>query len=252
MEARKIHFINRIDRENAGDWSCCPLNYYFDYFNQYNIIRHDIDFVDYNEIQKGDIVILGGSGMINVTESFNRAINRILNKCDHVIGWSIGFNTHSEQWYQGNQFPEINLDRFELLGIRDYMHPSGYLYLPCLSVMALDSEMFNTITPIRKVGIIEHKDLEIACSSLYETIKHNVSMCEIQKFILSSEVIVTNSYHCAYWTTLLKRRAVVVNKFSTKFDYFKYKPVFVKIDPLVSDKEKKEIIEDAVDKSEVF
>lgn len=44
---KKIHFINRIDWDNAGDWGCCPLNYYLDYFEQFNLIRHDIDFIDY-------------------------------------------------------------------------------------------------------------------------------------------------------------------------------------------------------------
>lgn len=34
---KKIHFINRIDWDNAGDWGCCPLNYYLDYFEQFNV-----------------------------------------------------------------------------------------------------------------------------------------------------------------------------------------------------------------------
>lgn len=56
----KIHFINRIDKDNVGDWICSPLNYFYDYFKKYNLIRHDIDFIDWNEIQREDIVIVGG------------------------------------------------------------------------------------------------------------------------------------------------------------------------------------------------
>lgn len=82
---KKIHFINRIDWDNAGDWGCCPLNYYLDYFEQFNLIRHDIDFIDYKEIEPEDVVILGGSGLFNVTRSFNEAINKILERCNHVI-----------------------------------------------------------------------------------------------------------------------------------------------------------------------
>ena len=68
MKYGKIHFINRIDLENAGDRACCPLNYYYEYFKQFNLMRHDIDSIKYYEINIDDIVILGGSGLFNVTK----------------------------------------------------------------------------------------------------------------------------------------------------------------------------------------
>ena len=240
---KKIHFINRIDKENAGDWSCCPLNYYYEYFKQYNIIRHDIDFIDYNEINRNDVVILGGSGLFDVTYSFNRAINKVLDICDNVIAWSAGFNTHDKQWFQGEDFPKINFQKFTLVTIRDYNHPSGIDYLPCPSVFAFEKD--STIKPICKYGIIEHKDLPLKFDFVNNRISNKASLVNIEKFILSSEAIITNSYHCAYWSIILGRKAIVVNKFSTKFDYYKYKPQFIS----VTSEDTSDIVEEKIEEA---
>ena len=178
----KIHFINRIDKDNAGDWSCCPLLYYYDYFKHYSLIRHDIDFVNYNEINQSDIVILGGGGMLNVTVSFNTAINRILDICDTVVLWSGGFNTHDEQWFQGDKFPEIDFNRFSLISIRDFNHPSGIEYLPCPSVLAFPNPDMDKTNTKKKYGIIEHKDLPIKVPLFEDKITNNASMETIYKF----------------------------------------------------------------------
>lgn len=220
----KIHFINRIDHTNAGDWSCCPLNYYFDFFKQYNLMRHDIDFIDWNEVNRHDVVILGGGGMIDVTRSFNVAINRLLERCDTVIAWSIGHNTHNRQWYQGNEFEKIDFRKFKLISIRDYHHPSGLEWLPCPSALAPEMRAHGATK--RKIGIVEHRSIPIA-GLPYDKISNACTLLEIADFIAGSETVVTNSYHVTYWAQLMGRKAVVFNKFSTKFDYFKYKPEFV-------------------------
>lgn len=226
---KKIHFINRIDWDNAGDWGCCPLNYYLDYFDQFNLIRHDIDFIDYKEIELEDVVILGGGGLFNVTRSFNEAINEILERCNHVITWSAGFNTHDKQWFQGTDFPRISMDKFSMLTIRDYQHPSGIEWLPDPSAAAIPKDFFGLQkSVVRKYGVIEHKDLPIkGIDYIEDRIKNSESLYNILKFIYESEVIITNSYHCAYWSILSQRKTIVINKWSTKFDYFKYKPEFI-------------------------
>lgn len=58
----KIHFINRIDYKNAGDRSCCPLNYFYTYFSKFNIFRHDIDYIRWEMIDRDDVVVIGGGG----------------------------------------------------------------------------------------------------------------------------------------------------------------------------------------------
>lgn len=255
FKERKIHFVNRIDKYNAGDWACSPLNYYFKFFKKYNIIRHDIDYIDWHEIESEDMVIIGGSGMFDVTESFNENINRLLRACSTVIAWSVGFNTHDNQWYQGNNFPEIDISKFKICSIRDYAHPSNIEYLPCPSVFALadwykkadDRENIK-----RKFGIIQHKDLSIGLDFMTDRISNGYKLSDIANYILESEAIITNSYHCAYWATLLKRKAIVVNKFSTKFNYFKYKPEFVNITDEMAIESVKTILDNAFDNAKIY
>lgn len=252
-DVRKIHFINRIDKNNIGDWICSPLNYFYDYFKKYNLIRHDIDFIDWNEIQREDIVIIGGSGLLYVTETFNLSINKLLQKCDTVIAWSVGFNTHGEQWSNGDNFPEIPLDKFKLISIRDYKHPSNLEYLPCPSVFALPSPDSVSVDIKRKFGLIGHKDLPVSLGNLpIEAINNSSSINEIAEFILSSEAVITNSYHCAFWTMLLRRKAIVINKFSTKFDYYKYRPEFVTVSKNDDVATIKEVLDAAYGRAKIY
>ncbi len=248
-DIRKIHFINRIDRENAGDWNCSPLEYYYWYFKNYNIIRHDIGSVDFNEIDRDDVVILGGGGLFDVLEPFNQAINTVLKLCDHVIGWGCGFNTHNERLQVDTNFSTIDLDKFMMITIRDYDHPIGIEYLPCPSVKAFNMDKGRK--PIRKYGVIYHRSLPEIRKLPYDSISNNESLSRINDFILDSEAIVTNTYHCAYWASLLERKAIVVNKFSSKFDGFKYKPEFVEISPEDTE-EAVRIIDRAFDRASVY
>lgn len=224
LTSSKIHFINRIDQTNVGDWNCCPLNYYFNFFRQYSLMRHDVEFVDWSEIGRHDVVIIGGGGMINVTHSFNSTINRLLERCDNVVAWGIGYNTHNEQWYQGSDFEEIAFERFGLIAIRDYGHASGLEWLPCPTAMAPEMRKKGEIR--RKLGVIEHKNLPII-GLPYQKLSNAYNLQDVTDYISTTECIVTNSYHMVYWSHLMGRKAIVYNTFSTKFDYFKYKPEYV-------------------------
>ena len=228
------------------------MGYFFSFFNQYNIIRHDIDFVDYNEIEEDDLVILGGSGMLYVAESFNQAINKILDICNNVIAWSVGYNTHNNRWFNGNadEFTSININKFKLITIRDYKHPSNLEYLPCPSAMALKLEKSKKIE--RRCGVICHSRLPYLDIFGFETINNSASISRINEFILTSEIIITNSYHCAYWGILLSRKVIVVNKFSTKFDYFKYKPEFLEINQNENEVEIRNKLEEAIDRAKIY
>jgi exopolysaccharide biosynthesis predicted pyruvyltransferase EpsI len=50
------------------------------------------------------------------------------------------------------------------------------------------------------------------------------SFSRVIEFLASGEVIVTSSYHGAYWGTLLNRRIILINAFSSKFHGFKHQP----------------------------
>ncbi|MDR2776839.1 MAG: polysaccharide pyruvyl transferase family protein [Puniceicoccales bacterium] len=216
---QKIHFINRVEEYNAGDLACSPLNYFFDFFKSYNIIRHDIDHVKWTEISANDVVIIGGSGMLYVTESFQKNIGKLYEINPNVIAWSVGFNTH----YDRPISCPLDIAKFKLIGIRDHNHPSSLPYLPCVSCLAKELEKKMPIG--RKIGVIEHATFPIN-EFTYEKISNAYNFQTITDFIASSEVVLSNSYHIIYWATLMEKKTICINPFSSKFEYFKYKPVF--------------------------
>jgi len=48
---------------------------------------------------------------------------------------------------------------------------------------------------------------------------------DMLKFLAESEVVIANSYHVIYWATLLGRKAVQCNRWSTALDHFKWPAV---------------------------
>jgi hypothetical protein len=133
----------------------------------------------------------------------------------------VGFNTHTGQRITGN----IDFNRFKFISVRDYNHWSGLPYVPCPSVLRFDRVEAERTAPVRRIGIIEHHKFRIS-GFRYDKINNSYKIESIIKFVLQSGVIITNSYHIIYFCQLLGKRVICINKFSDKFDYFKYKPVF--------------------------
>lgn len=216
-----LHFINRVDGNNCGDMMACPLLYYYDYFKQYCIKRHDIRFIDYESISSSDVVILGGGGLLDYAESMNRAINRVLDIGAAVIAWAPGFNTHSQ--YCDRVKTPIHFERFALLGVRDDQNSLQLPYLPDVSCKL--EGVRRSYTVCREVGIAAHKDYPIEGLDL-DVITNERSMDEILRFIGESGTIISNSFHMIYWAILMGKKTVCMAPFSSKFYSYRYKPEY--------------------------
>lgn len=218
----RLHFINRADKTNCGDWECCPLTYYLDFFKQYSVMRHDIRYVELDAIAPTDVVILGGGGLFDFSECCNRAINKILDTGAAVIAWSPGFNTHNG--YDGTYSTKINFEKFALLGVRDYENAYNLEYLPDITCK-LPGLKQKYVTK-RKYGVARHKDYPIHTLKMYDEITNGSSLDDILQFIGESEIIISNSFHLIYWSILLGKKTVCVSPFSTKFFSYKYRPAY--------------------------
>lgn len=214
-----IYFIHRIDNTNSGDLATCPMQYFLSFQEYLHTRQWDIDDDSFIEkIKPNDIVILGGGGLFNCLEPWNRNINRILDRCFNVFGWSLGFNSH----YDGLGIKtKINFDGFKLITIRDFNHPSNFEFLPCISCLIKDLDSKYRIK--RKIGILAHKNYDVDLP--YEKLSNREPLNKIIEFIGSSEIIMTNSYHACYWATLMGKKVILINPFSTKFNYFENMPI---------------------------
>lgn len=210
---RTIHFIHRTDETNCGDMASCPLGY-FPYFNKYKICKHDIYDVKFKKIKRDDVVIFGGGGLFDCLEEWNQNINRTLDICDNCFAWSVGFNTHHGTSVE----TKINFEKFKKITVRDFGHPSHFDFCPCVSCMV----DFPNAELCRKVGVLEHKSFKLDLP--YPTINNSADIQTVLKFIAESSVIITDTYHVWYWSTLMGKRVILMKPFSTKFDYLPYPP----------------------------
>ncbi len=205
-----IHFVYRMDMMNAGDKASCPRRYFH---WPLHAMEHDIDDMDLRWFRASDVVVLGGGGLFDCSEKWNHNINCILEKCDRVVSWGTGFNSH------GGELPKemIKFNRFSILTIRDRGYPLGYEWLPCVSCMEIDDSHVG-----RKgagVGVVSHRDHLIGGSG-GDVILNSEASTRILTFILKHANIVTNSYHAAYWAGLLRRNIVLKGaEYSEKFKW---------------------------------
>lgn len=222
---KKIHFINRLYHENVGDWLCSPINWYFDFFKDYNIIRHDISAIDWHEIGADDLVILGGGGLLYASVDWNRDIAKLLDRTKGVIAWGVGHNLQSDMFFHSKSvLARIDYDKMKLIAIRDYEHESGLPWLPCVTCKIPQLGKSSAIK--RRFGVIEHphSPIKITGKMKFDKIDNTFPIDEITDFIASSEVIISNAYHMIYFSQLMEKDVICVNPFSDKFNYYKYKP----------------------------
>ena len=216
----KIHFIHLYYTNNTGDLACGYYQYCMPFFKDYNCVIHNIRHVNFNMIKKSDIVIVGGGGLINALNEWNYSINKAIRLAGKSILWSAGYNS-----FLGKCKIEIDFSRFTLKAIRDFNHSSGLRYVPCAT--CLSPLFMKQYDKKRRLGIVVHKNFKDVPEEIRgcQVIENTCSIEEMVSFIAESEVIVTSSYHAAYWSSLLKTKCVIFSVHSVKFEFFKYKPV---------------------------
>jgi hypothetical protein len=174
-------------------------------------LQRDLTNLEVDDI-RGNVVILGGGGLIGYP-FFSPSVERIKGFASAVIGWGLGYNVHGEttaDW-------QSHKNGYALLGIRDYGERQDWV--PCPSCM---SHFFdNPPTPLREVVFYYHHDTYLEFKSLAGEVPslNNcvVSIGEAVEFLASGSVVLTTTYHGAYWTALLGRKVVVLNPCSSRF-----------------------------------
>lgn len=214
MSCRTIHIIHRIDRCNTGDMvSSCSNYFYFPNFRKK--IKHDIYKVNIAKIKKHDIVIFSGGGLLDNNDGWNKTINDVLARCTNCYAWGVGLNLHTNRTINSN----IEYKKFKGIGIRDYN--CGLPYLPCSSCMIPQLRKKYTIK--RQYGVLEHINHPIDLD--LPKMKNNEDIMEIIKFIGESMHIITNTYHCLYFSMPMGKKVILYESFSSKFHSLRYPQV---------------------------
>jgi hypothetical protein len=212
---KNLHIIHRIDMTNTGDMISSCHNYYD--FPGFKIIKHDIYNPDFSKIEENDKIILSGGGLLNCLEIWNQNINKLLELSENVIGWGIGLNKHNNTEIK----TEINFNKFRLLGIRDYnVKLSDHTeYVPCSSCKL--PHFNNKYEVRRKIAACEHHEKKINLP--FEKINNEAEISEIIRFIGETDIVLSNTYHCLYFSLLMNKKSILYKSFSEKFNNLKYK-----------------------------
>jgi hypothetical protein len=202
---------------NTGDMKSSPVEY-FDFLK-------DCKKVDiHNEIKAGETVIVGGGGMLlgeNGIEPWAGKLIEISKASKKSIAWGIGANNHT-----GFSSHYDILKDFSLVGVRDYEAP--FEWVPCVSCM---DTLFDKYKDFKGEGIsiYTHANFRLQLTNetldVFPTMDNTEDFESVIQFLSSAETIITNSYHGAYWATLMGKKVVVALPFSNKFFFFKHKPV---------------------------
>jgi hypothetical protein len=215
----KIINCHRLDPNNIGDISSRPSNYFPLGENNADILDRSIK----QQISCVSSLILGGGGLLwgNIDETFHELI-RIAQ--GPVVVWGVGLNHKNMK--EEDKWPHW-LAEADLVGVRDI--GSNYTWVPCASCMSsLFDKEYPATNPI--VFYLHHnlsknwgRELEHARQPvMYNNVK---TMSEAINFIASGQVVVTTSYHGAYWATLLGRKVVVAAPQHSRFYFLKHPPV---------------------------
>ena len=209
--------VHRCDIHNIGDWFSTPV-FYFDPLRE--VDRLDIWTTDFTpELLEDKIVVLGGGGLFGNVD-FEARLQQIIDAHPRdLIAWGPGHNRHDGS---SIDYPDY-LDQFSLLGLRDY-NVQGSTWVPCSSCM---HSAFSREYPVtRHIVVYEHKDHRLDIPGYPKMDNRQEHLAEVAAFLGSAEVVITSTYHGAYWATLLNKKVVVVNPFSTKFLGLRHQPVF--------------------------
>lgn len=204
---RMLHFVHRMDKLNPGDMAACPVRYFR---WPVKCKEHDINDVDMRWVKEDDVVVIGGGGLFDCREDWNRTINELLARCNTVIGWSVGFNRYDNVGIT----TAIDYGKFSILTIRDKNHPSGFEWLPCVSCMAIPGDF--VMNEGAGIGVVSHRDHVMRFGS--DSVVCSEGFSAVIKFISRHETIKTNSYHAVYWAGLLGKKVGLEHAdYSNKF-----------------------------------
>lgn len=261
----KFVVVHRLDQNNVGDMASNPLQYFLEP-DQYQVIdAANFGGVDYPldvPLILGGGGLLGNEFMGNVAakvlstpdrlqidtlfaarwqvvdernrdlhKKFKNTYTDLLKEIQADLPvptapryiWGAGQNSSAE----GFEYPEA-MKQFDRVGIRDF--GQYYEWAPCASCM---HPAFKKTHRIRNPVIwFEHKkqlikDKVFGNESIPRFVNSGANLEQTIELLGSAEVVLTNSYHGAYWATLLKRKVIVVGAWSSKFKYLKHQPAFV-------------------------
>lgn len=213
-----LAFLHHCKTDNVGDKYSGPYHY-FD-FGKYNVIdlRNICSVINY------DAAIFGGGAVAGNIRTFSLH-HKV--KAEKRIGWGFGRTVRLKNPAEYSK-PVAYPTGFDFMGIRDYFSPmqERTTFLPCVSCMCPAFDQDYKITR-KYAGFFNAKRIvpRLARQDMRpkDVMLNNVSIEAAIAHLASAQVVITNSYHGAYWGMLLGKGVIILHPYSSKFYQFKWK-----------------------------
>jgi hypothetical protein len=185
----------------------------------------------------GDVVVIGGGGNLAPYFPWMKAFGELPEgKLSKVAVWGAGTNYHDVHRHARGRAPEVRragltypdwlkrlADGGAVIGVRDVGAP--YQWVPCASALLPHFDRLRATRPT--VPAVAYEHLERPLDVDLPKLSNAAQLEEALAHLASGEVVVTNTYHGAYWATLLGRRVVAAEAFSNRLRFMKHQPAFV-------------------------
>jgi hypothetical protein len=156
--------------------------------------------------------------------------------------WGGGYNGEYNKKLKTNfEWPGWMVE-FDKIGVRDW--GQDLPWTPCASCMHPALRKTHAIK--NDIIFFEHKKQllkDFGTDSIPRFINSGSNVEQTIELLGSANIILTNSYHGAYWGTLLKKRVVVVGAWGAKFHAMKHSPYLL---------DKNELWKEGLEKTEIY
>ena len=156
--------------------------------------------------------------------------------------WGAGYNgDYNKKIKTEFEWPEWMVE-FDKIGVRDW--GQSLPWAPCASCM--HPALRKSYAIKNDIIFFEHKKQllkDFGTDSIPRFINSGSNVEQTIELLGSANIILTNSYHGAYWGTLLKKRVVVVGAWGGKFHAMKHSPYLL---------DKNETWKESLEKTEIY
>lgn len=208
-----VAFAHFCSTRNIGDKVSAPY-LYFDFPNA--------EFFDLRSpLPPREIFIYGGGAVRNELENQNSLFPAALK-----IAWGVGDTVH------GATAPRAVPPGFRLYGSREWGQPHT-CYVPCPSCMSPQFDRSYAVEHEAVLFLNADRHIQDRYPITIEGLPILANEADFEtviRFLASAEFVVTNSYHGAYWASLLGRRPILCRPYSSKFYSYKYQPPIIRDD----------------------
>lgn len=212
----RLHFLHHHDRTNQGDVLSGPYHY-FD-FGPYEKMSWDAEILKRGpqKFATDDHVIMGG-GIYFFRDK--PRFEDLAKRAKHLIGWGLGLDERLEL--------KDFVAKFSLMGTRDrqtpYIDGDRVVYVPCASCMHTSFDRTDFLSgETRSVAV--HINGGFNAAQLRSRMGEQPATTTVSPFteiiqnLMSAETVVTNSYHGAYWGSLMGKKVVCLKTEVAKWD----------------------------------